>query len=86
MFFRSGKIIPSIIIKFFEIFFKTILVVPRGTCRFYPSCGDFAQEAIRTLPLFQAIPKITIRILKCNPLFKGGYDPVMKDSRKAYTL
>jgi putative membrane protein insertion efficiency factor len=48
-------------------------------CRHYPSCSNYAIEAVEKLPLYKALPKIIIRVLKCNPLFKGGYDPVQKE-------
>ncbi len=79
MLFRSGKKIFSFIIKIFEKILKTILIIPQGTCRFYPSCSDYAQEAIRILPFHKAVSKITIRLIKCNPCFKGGFDPVVKE-------
>lgn len=77
------KKIASLLLRIIENIIKSIFIIPRGTCRYYPSCSDYAQEAIKRLPLHEAILKISIRIFKCNPLFKGGYDPVMKDSRKA---
>jgi putative membrane protein insertion efficiency factor len=57
-------------------------MTPKGCCKFIPSCSDFAQEAIEKLPLWKAIMKITGRILRCNPFSKGGYDPVLRTSRK----
>ncbi len=47
-------------------------------CRFYPSCSEYAKQSIQTLPLYKAIWRSLIRILKCNPLFKGGMDEVKK--------
>jgi putative membrane protein insertion efficiency factor len=45
-------------------------------CRFYPSCSHYSEEAIEKQGLLRAFPKIIYRILRCQPLGKGGYDPV----------
>jgi uncharacterized protein len=78
MFFRFGKKITSILIIFIDKLLKATLIIPRGTCRFYPSCSDYAQEAIKSFPLHKALLKILIRTFKCNPFFRGGFDPVKK--------
>jgi uncharacterized protein len=77
-----GKRVLSYFISFFASLVKNILIVPKGTCRYYPSCTEYAQEAIENLSPWKAIIKISIRLLKCNPLFRGGYDPVISVSRK----
>lgn len=45
-------------------------------CRFEPSCSVYAVEAIEKLPLHRAFGLILWRVLRCNPLCRGGYDPV----------
>jgi putative membrane protein insertion efficiency factor len=45
-------------------------------CRFHPSCSNYAIEAIQTRPLPKALVMIAWRIVRCNPLSPGGYDPV----------
>ncbi len=45
-------------------------------CRFYPTCSQYAVEAIETHGAFKGFFLALFRILRCNPLFKGGYDPV----------
>ncbi|QPJ62218.1 MAG: membrane protein insertion efficiency factor YidD [Candidatus Nitronauta litoralis] len=45
-------------------------------CRFNPTCSHFALEALDRFPFWRAIPKIFLRISKCHPFHKGGYDPV----------
>lgn len=49
-----------------------------GRCRFYPTCSEYAVSAVRQYGLFKGIVFSLIRILKCNPFYKGGYDPVVK--------
>jgi len=48
-------------------------------CRFYPSCSEYTLEAIEHKGAFPGILKGIARILRCNPMFPGGYDPVDTD-------
>lgn len=45
-------------------------------CRFYPSCSRYAVQALQLKPLHVALVLICWRLLRCNPLCRGGYDPV----------
>ena len=55
---------------------RTLFLIPRGVCRYTPSCSAYAGEALTTLPLHRAVIAIVKRLLRCHPLSKGGYDPV----------
>jgi putative membrane protein insertion efficiency factor len=46
------------------------------TCRFVPCCSEYAIEAIEKRGVVVGLFKATWRLLRCNPLFRGGYDPV----------
>ena len=45
-------------------------------CRYYPTCSCYAVEAIETHGAFKGFLLALWRVLRCNPLSKGGYDPV----------
>lgn len=47
-----------------------------NTCRFYPSCSNYAIKAIETHGAFKGSRLAVIRILHCHPWHPGGYDPV----------
>src|SRR5436189_5806769 len=46
------------------------------TCRYLPTCSEYAVEAIRTRGILVGSALAIGRILRCNPLFHGGYHPV----------
>ena len=46
------------------------------TCRFVPSCSSYALEAVRVHGAAKGTVLATIRVLKCQPLHPGGFDPV----------
>ncbi|OGD29944.1 membrane protein insertion efficiency factor YidD [Candidatus Azambacteria bacterium RIFCSPHIGHO2_02_46_12] len=45
-------------------------------CRFYPTCSEYGYQAIEKHGLKKGAAKSILRILKCNPFYKGGIDPV----------
>ena len=45
-------------------------------CKYYPTCSCYAIEAIETHGAFKGSVLAALRILRCNPRFSGGYDPV----------
>ncbi|AXF54938.1 membrane protein insertion efficiency factor YidD [Salicibibacter kimchii] len=52
------------------------------TCRFYPTCSQYAVEAIEKQGAFKGILLAVIRLSKCHPFHRGGYDPVPKKNKK----
>jgi uncharacterized protein len=47
-----------------------------GQCRFYPSCSQFAEEAVRVHGALRGSALTVWRILRCNPFGAGGPEPV----------
>jgi len=46
------------------------------SCRFYPTCSQYALEAISRYGAIKGSFLSVKRILKCHPFHPGGYDPV----------
>jgi putative membrane protein insertion efficiency factor len=45
-------------------------------CRFFPSCSQYAYEAIEKHGLMRGTRLAVLRILRCHPGHPGGLDPV----------
>jgi uncharacterized protein len=45
-------------------------------CRFYPTCSQYAIDALNTHGALRAVWLTTKRIARCHPGHPGGYDPV----------
>ena len=65
-----------IIIFFIRTYKRFISPILPDSCRFYPSCSQYAIDAIKKYGILKGGMMATYRILRCNPFNKGGYDPV----------
>tara|TARA_Y100000389_G_C17271540_1_gene418236 strand:+ start:159 stop:410 length:252 start_codon:yes stop_codon:yes gene_type:complete len=77
------KIISNILIgliKFYKIFISPYLT---PSCRYLPTCSEYAIDSLKTFGLIKGFSKALKRILTCHPIkiLGGGegYDPVIKD-------
>lgn len=61
-------------IRFYQKYLSPMKPVP--TCRFRPTCSEYAVEAIQRHGAFRGGALAIWRVLRCNPFGKHGYDPV----------
>ncbi|MBL7021972.1 membrane protein insertion efficiency factor YidD [Patescibacteria group bacterium] len=54
------------------------VLFPFGACRYYPTCSEYGHQSIKEHGTIKGIIYTIWRILRCNPLSKGGYDPIIK--------
>ena len=50
--------------------------LPPASCKYHPSCSQYAVDAVRANGLFRGSALAGWRLLRCNPWSRGGYDPV----------
>jgi putative membrane protein insertion efficiency factor len=48
-----------------------------NTCRFTPSCSEYAVLALKKYGLLRGLFLAIARVLRCNPFNRGGYDPLI---------
>ena len=76
--------LKKIILQLIKLYQKTLspdsgwfsVKYPNGFCRHYPTCSNYSYQAIDKYGVIRGIFKSTVRIIKCNPFSKGGYDPL----------
>lgn len=67
----------KIFINIVKIYQKLISPLFPPSCRFYPTCSNYAIDAFEKYGVLKGGSKAVWRILRCNPFNKGGYDPLL---------
>lgn len=67
------KTLMIVCIRFYQLFISPLFP---PICRFYPTCSQYAIEAIRKKGALKGGWLAVKRIAKCHPFHPGGYDPV----------
>jgi uncharacterized protein len=62
------------LIRFYQ---RYLSILKRPTCRFVPTCSEYAHDAISHHGVLRGGLKALWRLLRCQPLCAGGYDPVL---------
>lgn len=81
---RISQITKNICLKFIRFYQKTLSLDhgvfsykhPQGFCRYYPSCSEYAYQAVDRFGLIKGLFKGLRRISRCHPFSAGGYDPI----------
>jgi len=61
--------------KFLKFLVEMWQKIPKQPhCRFYPSCSNYLLLAVEKYGFLKGAFKGILRILRCNPFFKGGID------------
>lgn len=68
--------IKRVLIALVKFYRKYISPLRPPCCRYYPTCSQYALEALEKYGALKGGWLALRRILRCNPFHKGGYDPV----------
>ena len=68
--------IKRVLIALVKFYRKYISPLRPPCCRYYPTCSQYALEALEKYGALKGGWLALRRILRCNPFYKGGYDPV----------
>ena len=77
-----GKMISKIVILILRTYQLIISPILGPSCRFYPSCSQYAIESLRTHGFLRGSYFTIHRVLRCNPACEGGLDPVPEKVQK----
>lgn len=64
------------VIFLIKLYRKYISPLKRPSCRFYPTCSQYAITAIEKYGALKGGIMSIKRLCRCHPFNKGGYDPV----------
>jgi hypothetical protein len=67
------KVILIFAIRLYQKFISPLLP---PSCRFYPSCSEYARQALAKFGAMKGSWLATKRLLRCHPYHEGGFDPV----------
>lgn len=62
-----------LLIQGYRVFISPLFL---PTCRFHPTCSQYAIEAVERYGVWRGSALAIKRVLRCHPLHPGGYDPV----------
>lgn len=72
----SSSRLRRVVIAPIRIYQRVISPVLPDSCIYYPSCSQYAVQAIEKHGVCKGCLLAVRRIVRCNPLHVGGYDPV----------
>ncbi|HGY54339.1 MAG TPA: membrane protein insertion efficiency factor YidD [Caldithrix abyssi] len=59
-----------------KVYQKLISPLFPPSCRFYPTCSEYAFQSIEKHGALKGGWYSIVRVSKCHPFHPGGYDPV----------
>jgi putative membrane protein insertion efficiency factor len=73
---QSGHVIRELILAILRFYKRWISPLLPSACRFHPTCSEYAMDAIQRYGVLRGMWLGVLRLLKCHPFHKGGFDPV----------
>lgn len=65
-----------VLISLLRVYKAVVSPLLPPSCRFTPTCSEYAMEAIRKYGALRGTYLGARRLLRCHPFHRGGYDPV----------
>lgn len=72
----------NLLIKAIRFYQRRISPLFPPKCRYYPTCSQYALEAIEVHGIFKGMLLAIGRLMRCNIFFPGGVDPVPPKKEK----
>ena len=76
---RKFLMIKTALLKLMWLYQKFFTLIGFGSCRYYPSCSEYARLNFQNNSLSSAFYHSLTRILRCNQLFEGGIEYPLLD-------
>lgn len=79
---KVDRILQQLVCSPIKLYQYLISPLLKPCCRYYPSCSQYAERAIKLHGINKGLWLALKRILRCNPWASGGYDPVHPNDEK----
>ncbi|WP_072867472.1 membrane protein insertion efficiency factor YidD [Desulfofundulus thermosubterraneus] len=66
----------ALVIAILRFYQRFISPLKPPSCRFYPTCSEYAVQAVVKYGVVRGLLLSLWRLFRCHPLSRGGYDPV----------
>lgn len=76
---RKNRMIRTFLLKLLWLYQKFFTLIGYGSCRYYPSCSEYARINFENNSISSAFYHTSTRILRCNQLFDGGIEYPLLD-------
>ncbi len=73
---RLAAAARSFVVQPIRAYQKLISPLLGEHCKYYPSCSEYAVQAVQRFGILRGLVLAGWRLLRCNPLSHGGFDPV----------
>ncbi len=72
--FSKNSLLRRSLLKLLWVYQKFFTLIGYGSCRYYPTCSEYARIHFENSPISTAFYHTFTRILRCNQLFEGGIE------------
>jgi putative membrane protein insertion efficiency factor len=79
-----GRLPARAVIFVIELYRMYVSPMRLPTCRFMPTCSQYAVEALSEFGLFRGGWLAAVRLVKCAPWHPGGWDPIPERAGRAH--
>ncbi|RUR12618.1 membrane protein insertion efficiency factor YidD [Legionella sp. km772] len=79
---KTNCLLQQIICLPIKLYQYLISPLFQPSCRYYPSCSHYAEEAIKQYGVGKGLWMGIKRLARCHPWARGGYDPVVPNNEK----
>jgi putative membrane protein insertion efficiency factor len=70
------KVVRAVVVAPIRLYQRLISPALGQRCKYYPSCSEYAVQAISTFGILRGLVLAAWRLLRCNPFSHGGLDPI----------
>jgi len=68
--------VAVLVLRLYQLLLSPLAAALGAQCRFYPSCSQYAREALERHGIARGLSLACRRLGRCHPLHAGGVDPV----------